>query len=132
MNWGQLAKRIEKMTPAEKRQPVTFVEPYDDEAAIFRGLGLCKAKEEILDPERCTSFTVRVDFISSDDYKVYGSEEYTVEAESEEKAREKALKMSDNSQYDDPRVDHRRAAEVIGDSGDFAVALPKGDFLLHA
>lgn len=142
MNWGELGKAVAKMTPAERKQPVTFVEPYDDGAVAYKGLSLAKAQDDItVDDEDRFTFKIRVDFRDTDDGKVYGSEEYLVEgdadipveelARAEKVAVKEALRLSEGSELDDPRIDHTRETEVVEVLHGTGIPVRKGEFLLE-
>ena len=136
MNWGQLAKKIEKMTDAERKPPVTFVEPYDEPKA-HRELWVVRATEDILTVDDDHSVVkVRVSFTDTDDGRVYGTEDYLVETQGngtfyEDEAVKEALKRSEDSKYDDPRVDHTRTATVVERMPGKSVAVREGEFMLQ-
>lgn len=135
MNWGQLGKRISEMTAAEQAQPATFVDSFDDPEA-YRDLDLIRATEDIITEGDKNVVRVRVDFTGTDDGKVYGVEEYLVETDGidekdDKKAIGKALKLSEDSQYDDPRIDHTRSAEIIEHFTESCIAVRKGELMLR-
>ena len=46
LTWDELKQRIETMTPEQRQQPLTFIEPYQDEQEIFQP-DIYFAEEEI-------------------------------------------------------------------------------------
>lgn len=62
-------------------------------------------------------FNATVNFYATDTKQFYGEEHYAIVANKEEDAVRHALAASEDSKYDDPRVDHFRG--VVLDEGPF-------------
>ena len=127
----QLAESILKLTEVEQEEEAIFLTPWDD-ASSFHGVSLSDPLPNDLvrdaegDEIEGDAFDLIVVFIN--DGVMYGQDTYTVFAEKDtpkkmlSKARSRALELSEESQYYDPRIPDLQRKTIVNNH-DVGVAL---------